>query len=40
MRNLVTTLMFAAASLLGTAGIVTFSDPAVAQAPTAQIAAR
>jgi hypothetical protein len=40
MRNLVTTMMFATASLLGTVGIVTFSDPAVAQTPVVQIVAR
>jgi UrcA family protein len=31
MRNFVTSLMFAGASLLGTVGIVTYADPAVAQ---------
>jgi hypothetical protein len=33
MRNVVTTLIFAGASLLGTAGIVTYADPAVAATP-------
>jgi len=33
MRNVVTTLIFAGASLLGTVGIVTCADPAVAATP-------
>jgi hypothetical protein len=33
MRNFVTTLMFAGASLLGTVGIVTYADPAAAATP-------
>jgi len=33
MRKVVTTLIFAGASLLGTAGIVTYADPAVAAVP-------
>jgi UrcA family protein len=37
MRNFVTTLMFAGASLLGTVGIVTYADPAVAATPTVAI---
>jgi len=33
MRTIVTTLIFAGASLLGTIGIVTYADPAVAATP-------
>lgn len=33
MRNVVTSLIFAGASLLGTVGIVTYADPAVAAKP-------
>jgi hypothetical protein len=34
MRNFITLVMFATASFLGTAGIVAFADPAMAQTPT------
>ncbi|MDH7637556.1 UrcA family protein [Sphingomonas oryzagri] len=37
MRKFVTTLMFAGASLLGTAGIVAYADPAMAETPTATV---
>ncbi|WP_454883962.1 UrcA family protein [Sphingomonas oryzagri] len=37
MRNFVTTLMFAGASLLGTVGIVAYADPAMAETPTATV---
>jgi len=37
MRNFVTTLIFAGASLLGTVGIVTYADPAVAATPAIAI---
>jgi hypothetical protein len=33
MRSFVTTLMFAGASILGTIGIVTYADPAIASTP-------
>jgi hypothetical protein len=37
MRNFVTTLIFAGASLLGTVGIVAYADPAVAATPAIAI---